>query len=312
MLHLNKYFSFYNFLFQVLTLEQIQQLSGPASQQLLSSCKLKPKVAESLESRRKSIQGSVSQTSSDQQLLTVSTQAALAGATLMLRCLPEKLNPVIKPLMESIKREENQELQLFAAKNLAELMLLCVERNPCPNNKIIANLCTFLRSDPEFTPKIFKKVDGECSSSNDSSKPTNNSANTSSVNSHSNSLSFFNNTDNYNGILTLLNQQKSAEKAAFRRANSTGGRGPGRPPITDIPIEELFGPEDDTQKLNKTQRTGATYAFTTIASHFGANLPTKLPKLWEIIIEHLQEVVKNNNFGNFFFYFINLSRLFIL
>ncbi|XP_075232109.1 TATA-binding protein-associated factor 172-like isoform X2 [Lycorma delicatula] len=283
---------------KVLTLEQIQQLSGPASQQLLSSCKLKPKVAESLESRRKSIQGSVSQTSSDQQLLTVSTQAALAGATLMLRCLPEKLNPVIKPLMESIKREENQELQLFAAKNLAELMLLCVERNPCPNNKIIANLCTFLRSDPEFTPKIFKKVDGECSSSNDSSKPTNNSANTSSVNSHSNSLSFFNNTDNYNGILTLLNQQKSAEKAAFRRANSTGGRGPGRPPITDIPIEELFGPEDDTQKLNKTQRTGATYAFTTIASHFGANLPTKLPKLWEIIIEHLQEVVKNNNFDN--------------
>ena len=37
---------------------------------------------------------------------------------------------------------------------------------------------------------------------------------------------------------------QSAERAAFRRSNSTGGRGPGRPPITDIPLEELFAAED--------------------------------------------------------------------
>jgi TATA-binding protein-associated factor len=40
------------------------------------------------------------------------TQAALAGAVTMLRCLPEKLNPVIKPLMESIKKEDNEQLQV--------------------------------------------------------------------------------------------------------------------------------------------------------------------------------------------------------
>lgn len=49
---------------------------------------------------------------------------------------------------------------------------------------------------------------------------------------------------NYNGIVTLNNQQRSAERAAFRRSNSTG-RGPGRPPITDIPLEELFSAEDE-------------------------------------------------------------------
>ena len=58
--------------FQVLTLEQIQQLSGPVAQQLLATNKLKPKVAETLEERRRTIQGAVSQTSSDQMLLSVS------------------------------------------------------------------------------------------------------------------------------------------------------------------------------------------------------------------------------------------------
>ena len=59
-------------LVQVLMLEQIQQLSGPVAQQLLSTHKLKPKVAETLEERRRAIQGAVSQTSSDQTLLNIS------------------------------------------------------------------------------------------------------------------------------------------------------------------------------------------------------------------------------------------------
>jgi hypothetical protein len=52
-------------------LEQIQQLSGPVAQQLLSGHRLKTKVFESLEERRKAIQGAVSQTSSDQMLLNI-------------------------------------------------------------------------------------------------------------------------------------------------------------------------------------------------------------------------------------------------
>lgn len=31
----------------------------------------------------------------------------------MLKSLPEKLNPIVKPLMESLKREENEELQVL-------------------------------------------------------------------------------------------------------------------------------------------------------------------------------------------------------
>ncbi|XP_067006130.2 TATA-binding protein-associated factor 172 [Anabrus simplex] len=275
---------------KVLMLDQIQELSGPVAQQLLATHKLKPKVAESLEERRKAIQGAVSQTSSDQMLLNVSTQAALAGAVTMLRLLPEKLNPVIKPLMESIKKEETEQLQTLAADHLARLVELCVERNPCPNPKIISNLCMFLRSDSEFSPRIQQPKAGE--------GPSNSDSGVESISDGSRTGTPTSFTNNYTGILTLVNQQMSAERAAFRRSNSTGSRGPGRPPIPDIPLEELFGAEDSVQKQNRIQRRGASFALTAITAYFGKQLPEKLPKLWEVMIGRLKETVDPSNFDS--------------
>lgn len=57
----------------VLTLEHIQQLTGNETQQTLTKIKLKQKVLDSLEERRRNIQASVSQTSNDQFMLTIST-----------------------------------------------------------------------------------------------------------------------------------------------------------------------------------------------------------------------------------------------
>lgn len=83
-----------------------------------------------------------------------STQAVLAGANVCMGCLPDKLNPVIKPLMESIKREECEIFQQLSAEYLVKLLDIVAHRNPSPNNKIITNLCTLLKSDNDFTPKI--------------------------------------------------------------------------------------------------------------------------------------------------------------
>lgn len=83
-----------------------------------------------------------------------STQAILAGATVNMECLPEKLNPVVKPLMESMKREKCQIIQQLSAQYLVKLLDLVRNRTPNPNNKIITNLCTLLKSDAEYTPKI--------------------------------------------------------------------------------------------------------------------------------------------------------------
>ncbi|KAJ8949069.1 hypothetical protein NQ318_016971 [Aromia moschata] len=259
----------------VFTLQHIQQLTGAETQQILVKFKLKTKVQESLEERRRSIQGSALQTSNDQLMLSVSSLAALSGAIVMFRALPEKLTPVVKPLMESIRRENDENLQKIAAEHLAILLDHCRNRNPCPSDKILGNLCLFLRCDPEFTPEIHKNQGENSTNSNDTSwgRPS-----------------------NYNGIVTLNNQQRNAERAAFRRSNSTG-RGPGRPPATDIPLEELFKEEDDTQRINGIQRRGATLALIAITRHFGAELPSKAPKLWEFMVGQLTATVDPYNFN---------------
>lgn len=57
----------------VLTLDHMKQLTGPDVQQTLVKCKLKQKILDSLEERRRSLHDSVTQTSQDQYMLSVST-----------------------------------------------------------------------------------------------------------------------------------------------------------------------------------------------------------------------------------------------
>ncbi|KAK3929318.1 TATA-binding protein-associated factor 172 [Frankliniella fusca] len=258
---------------QVLTLEQIQQLAGQVSEKLLSQQKLKPKVIDTLDQSRKNIQKSVSQTIQDQSILHISTQAAIANSVVLLRCLPEKLHPLCKSIMESIKKEENEMLQVLSAECLAVLIEMANTRTPCPVDKIITNLCIFLRSDPEFTPQVKTSSDGSGASNSNAECSSGNSRGGSTVNRK---------VSNFSGIPTLVNQQKSAERAIYRRSNSTG-RGPGRPPIHDLPPDDLFPVDEEAQKRNQIMRRGATFALKAITAHFGSDLPNKLPKLWEII-----------------------------
>lgn len=105
--------------------------------------KLKPKLVESLEERRRALEVGAATIAAQQQSLNIMSMAALAGAATMLHCLPEApqpLNPIVKPLMEAIKREENEELQKLAAKHLAHLVDLCVDRNPSPNTKVYSRI----------------------------------------------------------------------------------------------------------------------------------------------------------------------------
>lgn len=97
----------------------------------------------------------------DQNVLNNTTQSALARAVVAFKVLTDKLNPVIKPLMDSIKMEESGQLQLLAARTLARLLSLCQSRTPCPNNKILKNVCLFLCADVELTPKaVATDLDG--------------------------------------------------------------------------------------------------------------------------------------------------------
>lgn len=85
--------------------------------------------------------------------LHVTVSALVAAAVVWMSELPAKLNPIILPLMASIKREQEEAMQQKAAEALAELIGHCVARKPCPNDKLIKNLCSLTCMDPCETPQ---------------------------------------------------------------------------------------------------------------------------------------------------------------
>lgn len=175
--------------------------------------------------------------------------------------------------MASIRQEQNECLQNLAAEHLALLLEQSQHREPSPNDKILSNLCTILRCDLDFTPVIHKIQNDNRSSLTNFPKP-----------------------GNYNGIVTLNNQQVNAERAMFKRSNSSG-RGPGRPPTTDVSLEGMLKEVDEHQKSNQIQRRGATLALIAVTNHFGEELPQKAPKLWEYMVGELSMTIDPYNFN---------------
>lgn len=119
---------------------------------MTSSFSLNPKVLQQLDSKRQQVQMTVTETNQEWQVLHLRVHTFAACAVVNLQQLPEKLNPVIKPLMEAIKKEENTLVQNYVALCIAKLLQQCTTRSPCPNSKIIKNLCNSLCVDPHLTP----------------------------------------------------------------------------------------------------------------------------------------------------------------
>jgi len=66
--------------------------------------------------------------------------------------LPVKLNYIIRPLMETIKKETNEAVVLKTSHTLSKLIEVCLERNPCPNDKLIKNLTVNLTTNRSLYP----------------------------------------------------------------------------------------------------------------------------------------------------------------
>lgn len=110
--------------------------------------KIKPSRIETLLSRQSDIKVRFQRVESDIISLTTMTQSALAGALISLSFMPEKLNPVVKPLMESIKKEPIFQLQQLSAQKLVLLLDLCIQSHtPNPAEKVTRNLIHFAYAD---------------------------------------------------------------------------------------------------------------------------------------------------------------------
>lgn len=107
---------------------------------------------QALDGKRQQALSTVAETNAEWQQLHLRVHMFIACAVVNLQALPDKLNPLVRPLMEAVKREENTLVQGYAASFLAKLLQQCADRSPCPNPKIIKNLCSSAWVDPALTP----------------------------------------------------------------------------------------------------------------------------------------------------------------
>jgi len=244
-----------------LNYESIRYLVGPLSDELIARSKVKPKVCDTIQERRQGVVTTLETTIAEQTTLELVTMASLAGALAFLgaSALPSKLNPVIKPLMEAVKKETNDEFQKLAARSLIRVLNSCISRETSPNEKVVKNLCALVCSNPEMTPLV--------------------------------SLSHLNGSvDPNDGILTLFYNERNAEKMSKNSRKSK--KNPKKAsPSSGAPLQSTtdIENEDDIRKV-EIQRRGAMHSVTEIAQFFGPELPVKMPKVLELSIE----LIKNS------------------
>ncbi|XP_074595311.1 histone acetyltransferase 1 [Brevipalpus obovatus] len=233
--------------------------------------KPKPKVMESLEDRRRALSSAIEEFSRYQVSLSVMVSSSLSSCLISWEILPDKLNPIIRPLMDTIKTENNEELQQSAAYHLALLLDLCLknERSDKSVAKIINNLVSFLCSDPNYTPNLYKTTNLLANQSMAKSEPR--SGSSSPTTSPILSLT--------NGIISLNNMCKMSEKHNLKRLNSSNSMKKSLDSCDDSNLELA----EEYEKLNESIRKGASFALASIVQHFGDNVTSKLPQLWEYL-----------------------------
>ncbi|OXB75456.1 UNVERIFIED_CONTAM: hypothetical protein H355_016517 [Colinus virginianus] len=267
----------------VFTIDQANDLVTSVFNDVTSSFTLNPNILQQLDSKRQQVQMTVTETNQEWQVLHLRVHTFAACAVVNLQQLPEKLNPVIKPLMEAIKKEENTLVQNYVASCIAKLLQQCTTRSPCPNSKIIKNLCNSLCVDPHLTP--LAACPAQAQSGNENSKGPN-----------SDKDGMHHTVTKYRGIITLYRHQKAAFAITSRR-----GPAPKAPkaPIADLPTgssASIPTELDEAQKPYVVQRRGAEFALSTIAKHFGAEMAKGLPHLWDAMVGSLRNNIYINNF----------------
>ncbi|XP_053244740.1 TATA-binding protein-associated factor 172 isoform X4 [Podarcis raffonei] len=267
----------------VFTIDQANELVTTVFNEATASLDLNPKVLQQLESKRQQVQMTVSETNQEWQTLQMRVHTFAACAVVNLEQLPEKLNPVIKPLMEAVKKEENTLVQNHAALCIAKLLQQCTTRSPCPNSKIIKNLCSSLCVDSHLTP--LASCPAQPQSSHENSKGSNSERD-----------GMHHTVTKHRGIITLYRHQKAAFAITSRR-----GPTPKAPKaqIGDLPTSSSGNATtelDEAQKPYVVQRRGAEFALSTIAKHFGCEMAMGLPHLWDAMVGSLRNSIDIDNF----------------
>ncbi|KAM9325875.1 LOW QUALITY PROTEIN: TATA-binding protein-associated factor 172 [Gastrophryne carolinensis] len=265
----------------VFTIDQANDLVTAVFNEVTAGIRGNAKAYQLLDAKRQQVQMTVMETNQEWQVLQLRVHTLAACAIVSLMQLPEKLNPVIKPLMEAVKKEENTVVQNYAALSIAKLLQQCISRNPCPNPKILKNLCSSVCVDSNVTPSVscpapaLNNTEKGLNSEKDGACHT---------------------VTRHQGIITLYRHQQAAFAVTSRRGPAPKTT---KSQVTDLPAGNGghgAAESDETQKNHLVQRRGAEYTLATIAKHFAGDLPTGLPPLWEAMVGPLRNYINVDNF----------------
>ena len=130
--------------------------------QLIANVKVGRSILKTIIEQKESLAQSANAITTEQNCLTVMTQACVASAVISMGHIDDKLNPTIKPLMESIKFERNVDLQAHSAIMLTKVLDTCIKRGTmAPVDKVIKNLVTFVSSDEKIIPQFIPDSEAE-------------------------------------------------------------------------------------------------------------------------------------------------------
>lgn len=142
------------------SIETAENIAGPVFDKLKRSLSASYRITYStaIDDAHRSLMHAINEAKEAKSSREISIMAAAAAAYVsMSSTLPKKLNPIIRSLMDSIKGEENPQLQVRVAASVARLVTMFLDAGKTgASDKVIKNLCSFLCVDtsevPEFHP----------------------------------------------------------------------------------------------------------------------------------------------------------------
>ncbi|KAJ8250406.1 hypothetical protein COCON_G00223280 [Conger conger] len=263
----------------VFTIDQANELVTTVFSECTGALGVKSRHWQPLDSKRQQVLATVGETGQEWQLLHQRVHMFAACAIVNLHTLPDKLNPVIRPLMEAVKKEENTLVQGYAASFTARLLQQCVARAPCPNPKIIKNLCASICVDPLLTPSAACPVPP----AQDTAKAG--IAEKDGMNHVVNKTK---------GIITLYRHQRAAFAITSKRGPTPKAS---KTPTAELPPGSMVATDmDESKKPCLVQRRGAEFCLMTVARHFGTDLTVVLPYLWDSMVGLLKGIMDGQSF----------------
>ncbi|WFD29083.1 TATA-binding protein-associated factor mot1 [Malassezia sp. CBS 17886] len=116
--------------------------------------KVRQTAARALQEQRSKVRAGIERYQVTKETEDIHVHSSAAGAVIAWEVLPAKLNPVIRSIMNSVKFEENVDLQTRSATAVARFIALCSRpgARANPTAKIVKNLCAFVCQDVSTTP----------------------------------------------------------------------------------------------------------------------------------------------------------------